>query len=642
MKRFATMAAAAAIAMTTSAHAGGQLDTFDIEDPLGGGFFVANIVPIRWDDRCKSISYTHNETPANVGTIAEIPVATLVSEQQTSFDQWNQIPTSTIEMNITGTADLGQDVRGFDFVNELTWITPPGSGFLASSPSVSLIDETTFMPGDQIDGDGDSDVFDPAIEGRDTCFDYDNDGDIDFPAGTYPAGTILDNDVQYNDLFVWVTSPNDAGTVDIQAVAVHEFGHSHGLSHSMINQISIADGTGSTMFPFIDTTDAASEAGQRDLHIDDIAWSSFVYPTPGNGYLYFRQPAGGDIPFEKKFDVIRGTVTQNGLGVLGASVQAITSHGLYGERVGEGYSGFGRLVFNPSTGAIFVFNDPSAAILDGEYEIPVPKGHYDLNIEALDGSPAGANNISTTAILGSVYGQNSFAEEFLSFRFFESDNEERPGDSVPVSSSPYSHSSKDFITNNDVLLRNAPSVDFIGSGFVGSQDNVIYAERFDRDDVLAVLNAGGVLTTALYHTATTDASFVPFFKRVALVTGTVSGDGLTATIDLHNDIARNNEHWFVGQDNDLTPQYFFAPRFFSRKVKRELRRNPGKDLFLIVEVDDNQIGPTGLDPLIAIDAPTGAPGDVFTPTFQSFLSINGGPFGVQTNRNWAMELRFTP
>ena len=86
-------------------------------------------------------------------------------------------------MNITGTTD-NKGFAGFDFIDELTFRTRPGSPFRASSPSTSLIEDIVLQDGDDIDGDGDSDVS-SAIT---VCTDVDGDGDIEFPAGFYKAG----------------------------------------------------------------------------------------------------------------------------------------------------------------------------------------------------------------------------------------------------------------------------------------------------------------------------------------------------------------------------------------------------------------------------------------------------------------------
>jgi len=166
--------------------------------------------------------------------------------------RWNDNPSSYINLEVTSVRDLGARPRvGGDFINEVTFLTPEDFGALASSPSTSLLSDTTFIAGEDLDGDGDADVFDPEAAARNTCFDFDGDGDIEFPAGDYLAGTILDNDVQFSSTVLWETTSTNPAAADIDAVSTHEFGHSHGLSHAIINQFSENDGTTSTMFPFI-------------------------------------------------------------------------------------------------------------------------------------------------------------------------------------------------------------------------------------------------------------------------------------------------------------------------------------------------------------------------------------------------------
>ena len=61
------------------------------------------------------------------------PVLTLAQAQaalQTSFDAWNNIPTSFIDMRITGTT-FNPGLTGFDFVNELSFRTAANFGAIA-------------------------------------------------------------------------------------------------------------------------------------------------------------------------------------------------------------------------------------------------------------------------------------------------------------------------------------------------------------------------------------------------------------------------------------------------------------------------------------------------------------------------------
>lgn len=621
--------AALVVAAPASAQFGRQLDL--IADPVGSEvvpsqgatFDVLPVVGIFWDERCAQVEYTFNATAgANVGAPTEISPEELASAVQDGLDRWNAIPTSFIEMNVTAVEELGDRPRiGGDFVNEVTFITPDDFGALASSPSTSLTADTTFVTGDDLDGDGDSDVFDPAAEGITKCTDIDDDGDIEFPAGDYLAGTILDNDVQFSSTVEWELEPTSVTPVaDVDAVSTHEFGHSHGHNHALINQISAEDGTGSTMFPFIDTSDAATEFGNRTLHSDDIAVSSFIYPE-GSKPSGIAALQAGDVPFDLAFDILRGEVTTDGLPIAGANVTAVDRN--TDEEVSGTYSGR-TVVFGDDAGGLFAFPE---SVLDGSFELAVPsRDVYRLNIEALDGDPAATTNISTNAIIGGILGQNLFPEEGLN-GFRESSLEFRPDFAFPFFSRGSRSQSLDFETNAEIAQSNAGDVEFIGTGLLAGATSVVYAELFDRDEVSAMIANGDVPISGSFNTGTLDASLVPIFDRAALMLGFVNDDD-TVTLTTTLSETRN----FVGQDGDLTPFVFPNSRGLPFRIRREFNRDPDLQLFLVLEADELEPGPSGFPPaFLALDA------DVEGTSYQSF---SGSPLELRLGSTWSAQINY--
>ncbi|HXU46119.1 MAG TPA: hypothetical protein VN783_11385 [Thermoanaerobaculia bacterium] len=642
-----------------SAFAGGYQEVTDITNVPTSipGTVYANYVPLHWDARCIPVTFRMNNTldpiPNPLGA-AFLSYANAKAAIQSAANSWNAIPTSYIQFNFgPDVANAGN--RKFDMINEITFRTGPAFNFFASFFPVRLAATSTLNNGDDLDGDGDSDVSSSITQ----CTDFDGDGDIEFPAGTYDAGTIIELDIAFNTKSVppapagsmgvrWTVTDDiptltgliNFNSLDLEGEAALQFGFAQGLAPSSLPEVNrLNNPDDSTMYPFRDWDDPISLVRKRTLEWDDKITSSVLYPE-GSAASGPAAIQAGDVAFSDAFGVIEGSVLQSavGLPMIGGNVTA-QFHGPagtfnVGDEISAAYTGHARIAINPTT---FVQTNlpPAEGVIDGKYFLAVPYGTWDLNLEGIDGVPQSAAQVGNVAILAAAYNMVGIPEEFWSGPGkAESAKERDPGESVPVTVSlatPHL-TGIDFVTNKGVRIANAGAPNVAA---FNDPPGTCFAVQFPITELIATDAGRGLnLSDGFLDSTHNDMSGLIIYQQYWLAYGSVSGS--TATIDLAHPL--ETKVGPMGQQMFEAEPWYFQRRDLLKKIIDAYDRGQQTDVFLVgktISPATPSFTSFATRPVIDLRS------DGFVPLGESFIATDCVNFTTDPTRLFEIGLDFT-